>query len=71
MTLWYQTQLEHGKVGQICWIDRRLKRGQVISLVGDKRKWRVAEQWPTPSESPGNRRWNVGGIESEVARDKR
>jgi len=62
---WYQTQLESGHNGMITWVDRKLKPGQVVTLMGDKRKWKVIEQYATPGK-PSFRRWNVGGIESEA-----
>jgi len=66
--LWYQTQLESGKIGQVCWVNRRLKKGQIVTLVGDSKKWIVIEQYAT-SGKPGRRRWNVGGIQPEVQSD--
>lgn len=59
--VWYPTQLASGKLEQICWLDRRLKPGQVVRLVGDPYKWTVVEQY-APGE-PGRRRWTVEKIE--------
>jgi hypothetical protein len=64
---WWQTQIECGRIGQVCWLNTRLKKGQTISLEGDSRKWKVIEQFTTWTDNPGRRRWNVGGIVSEIA----
>lgn len=66
MEAWYQTQLAHGgKLEQVCWVNKRLKKGQIVTLIGDDRTWRVVEQYKTPGE-PGRRRWSVGGIDNEI-----
>lgn len=58
---WYRTQLQNGKFEQVCWVDKRLKAGAVVSLIGNSRKWTVVEQDRTPG-GPGRVRFNVSWI---------
>lgn len=64
--LWYQTDLRNGDTHQTCWLDMKLRAGQIVSLKDDDRKWLVVMQHDTAEKHIPRRRWNVGGIESEI-----
>lgn len=68
-TRWFFTDLQCGDTHQSAWLDMKLRENQIVTLKdADDRKWRIKYQYPYPSTKIEKRRWNVGGIESEIIR---
>jgi hypothetical protein len=56
-------QAESG-VRQLVWVERngKIREGTVISLEGDKRKWKVMEKYDQIRITELRQDWKVGGL---------
>lgn len=60
-----QVRLERKNQHQVVWVDKEdlIKKGSIITLKGEKDKWRVKEIYPFQMErNEINRTWHVGGL---------
>jgi len=69
MTEWMQHMLTRKDGGTIqvlvCWlqVDKRVKEGSIISLKGEKKRWKVEKQFrDLRTNVPPRQDWKVGGL---------
>lgn len=66
-TLYYFVTLKHGNTHRHCWVDKKVKVGNVITVKDDEpdKEWRVlyvSTQAKTYTMLGEQRGWHVGGL---------